>query len=96
MFGQKKTGFNLASLKKTASSFGITPNSVKKVAGSFGFTPNYAKKVGTQFATSAKAGLNARINRTTTGLQQRIAGAPPTPTPIPVQIPTPIKPPGSL
>jgi hypothetical protein len=93
MFGQKKSGFDFASLKKTAASFGITPNSIKKTAGSFGLTPNYAKKVGTQFATSAKAGLNARINRTSTGLQTRIAGAPPTPIPPTVQIPTPVKPP---
>lgn len=83
MFGQKKGGFDLGSLKKTAASFGITPNSVKK------FTSGY----GTQLATSAKAGLNARVARTATGLQTKIAGAPPTPTPVPAQLPTPVKPP---
>jgi hypothetical protein len=95
MFGQKKTG-----LAATLSSFGITPNSVKKTAASFGITPNYLKKTATgygqQLATSAKAGLNARVAKTATGLQTRIVGAPPTPTPPSVQIPTPIKPPGSL
>ena len=86
-------GFDIGSLKKTAASFGITPNSVKKTAASFGFTPDYAKSVGTQLATSAKTGLNARVARTATGLQTKIAGAPPTPTPPSVQIPTNVKPP---
>jgi len=86
MFGQKKTGFNLASLKKTAASFGITPNVIKK----------HATIYGGQLATSAKAGLNARVARTATGLQTKITGAPPTPTPTPVQRPTPVKPPGSM
>jgi len=85
MFG-KKSGFNLASLTKTAASFGITPNLVKK----------HATIVGGQLATSAKAGLNARVARTAAGLQTKIGGAPPTPTPTPVQIPTMVKPPGSM
>jgi hypothetical protein len=92
MFGQKKSG-----LASTLGSFGITPNSIKKAAAGFGITPDAAKKAATgyagQLATSAKAGLNARIARTTTGLQTKIAGAPPTPTPTSIQIPTNIKPP---
>jgi hypothetical protein len=84
MFGQKKSGFTLSDITKTASAFGITPNFLKKTATS----------VGTQFATSAKAGLNARVARAASGLQTRIAGAPPTPTPVGTQNPTPIKPAG--
>jgi len=95
MFGQKKTG-----LAATLSSFGITPNSVKKTAASFGITPNYLKKTATgygqQLATSAKAGLNARVARAANLTRVTVSGAPPTPTPPSVQIPTPIKPPGSL
>ena len=86
MFGQKKSGFDLASLTKTAASFGITPNIIKK----------HATAYGGQLATSAKAGLNARVARTATGLQTKIAGAPPTPTPTPIQIPINVKPPGSM
>ena len=95
MFGQKKTG-----LAATLGSFGITPNSVKKAAAGFGITPNYLKKTasgyGQQLATSAKAGLNARVAKTSAGLQTKIVGAPPTPTPASIQIPTNITPPGSL
>ena len=95
MFGQKKTG-----LAATLGSFGITPNSVKKAAAGFGITPNLVKKhatiVGGQLAGAAKAGVNARVARTAAGLQTAIAGAPPTPTPTPVQIPTMVKPPGSM
>ena len=95
MFGQKKTG-----LAATLGSFGITPNSVKKAAAGFGITPNYLKKTasgyGQQLATSAKAGLNARVAKTANGLQTKIVGAPPTPTPTSVQIPMPMKPAGSL
>ena len=95
MFGQKKPG-----LAATLGSFGITPKSLHNAAASFGITPNYLKKTasgyGKQLATSAKAGLNARVAKTATGLQTKIVGAPPTPTPVPVQIPIPMKPAGSF
>lgn len=95
MFGQKKSG-----IAATLGSFGITPDSLKKAAAGFGITPNSVKKTaagyGQQLATSAKAGLNARVAKTATGLQTKIVGAPPTPTPGSIQIPTNIKPPGSL
>lgn len=95
MFGQKKSG-----LAATLGSFGITPDSLKKAAAGFGITPNSVKKTaagyGQQLATSAKAGLNARVAKTATGLQTKIVGALPTPTPGSIQIPTNIKPPGSL
>ena len=95
MFGQKKSG-----LASTLGSFGITPDSLKKAAAGFGITPNSVKKTasgyGQQLATSAKAGLNARVAKTATGLQTKIVGAPPTPTPGSIQIPTNIKPPGSM
>jgi len=86
MFGQKKSGFNLASLTKTAASFGITPNLVKK----------HASIYGGQLAGAAKAGLNARVARTAAGIQTKIAGAPPTPTPIKIQNAKPISPPGAV
>lgn len=95
MFGQKKSG-----IAATLGSFGITPDSLKKAAAGFGITPNSVKKTasgyGQQLATSAKAGLNARVAKTATGLQTKIVGAPPTPTPGSIQIPTNIKPPGSM
>lgn len=95
MFGQKKPG-----LAATLGSFGITPKSLHNAAAGFGITPNYLKKTasgyGQQLATSAKAGLNARVAKTATGLQTKIVGAPPTPTPVPVQIPIPMKPAGSF
>ena len=95
MFGQKKSG-----LAATLGSFGITPDSLKKAAAGFGISPNSVKKTasgyGQQLATSAKAGLNARVAKTATGLQTKIVGAPPTPTPGSIQIPTNIKPPGSM
>jgi len=71
---------------KTASTFGITPNVLKKAASGYG----------QQFANSAKAGLNARVARAASGLQTRIAGAPPTPTPMGTQVPIPMKPAGSF
>jgi hypothetical protein len=86
MFGQKKSGFTLSDITKTASAFGITPNSLKKTA----------KNIGTQMATSAKAGLNARVARAASGIQTRIAGAHPTPTPVGTQVPVPMKPAGSF
>jgi hypothetical protein len=52
-----------------------------------------AKNYGTQLAGAAKAGLNARVATTATGVQTKIAGAPPTPTPMAVQPPTNVKPP---
>ena len=85
MFGQKKSGFNLASLTKTAASFGITPNLVKK----------HATAYGGQLAGAAKAGLNARVASTAAGLQTKITGAPPTPTPIKIQNAKPMSPPGT-
>lgn len=95
MFGQKKSG-----LTATLGSFGITPDSLKKAAAGFGITPNSVKKTasgyGQQLATSAKAGLNARVAKTATGLQTKIVGAPPTPTPGSIQIPINMKPPGSM
>jgi hypothetical protein len=86
MFGQKKSGFTLNDITKTASTFGITPNFLKKSA----------RTVGMQMATSAKAGLNARVARAASGLQTRIAGAPPTPTPVRTQVPVPMKPASSF
>jgi hypothetical protein len=85
MFGQKKSGFSLNSITKTASTFGLTPNVLKKTVGSYG----------TQLAGAAKAGLNARVASTAAGLQTKIAGAPPTPTPIKIQNAKPVTPPGT-
>jgi hypothetical protein len=96
MFGQKKP----AGLLSTLGSFGITPNYIKTTAAGFGITKNSLKKTasgyGQQLATSAKAGLNARVANAGTRLQTKIAGAPPTPTPVPVQNPMPMKPPGGI
>ena len=96
MFGQKKP----AGLLSTLGSFGITPDSLKKAAAGFGITKNSLKKTasgyGQQLATSAKAGLNARVARAASGIQTRIAGAHPTPTPVGTQVPMPMKPAGSF
>jgi hypothetical protein len=86
MFSTKKSGFTLNDITKTVSSFGISPNVLKKTV----------KNVGSQFATSAKAGLNARVARAASGIQTRIAGAHPTPTPVGTQVPMPMKPAGSF
>ena len=90
MFGQKKPGFSLSDITKTASTFGFTPKSLKNTVTSYG------KSVGTQFATSAKAGLNARVASVKNGVKKIVSGAPPTPTPVGTQVPMPMKPAGSF